>query len=70
MVPRRPTRRPGEDDGAEANRVTSSLAALAFALLLVVVGLFLVRHLSEKSRVEDCLMAGRINCDAVLNARR
>ncbi len=28
----------------EANRVTQSLAAMAFALLLVVVGLFLVQH--------------------------
>ncbi len=68
---RRPSNpRPGEDEGAEANRITSSLAALAFALLLVVIGLVLVRHLAEKSRVEDCIMTGRINCDAVLSAKR
>lgn len=57
-----------EDEQAEANRVSMSLAALAFALLLVVVGLFLVQHLATKARVEDCLLSGRTNCDAVLAA--
>ena len=55
-----------EDEHAEANRVTMSLAALAFALLLVVVGLFLIQHLASKAKVEDCLLSGRMNCDAVL----
>jgi hypothetical protein len=57
-----------EDEQAEANRVTMSLASLAFALLLVVVGLFLVQHLAAKAKVEDCLLSGRMNCDAVLAA--
>ena len=56
----------GEDDTMAEQRVTASLAGLAFALMLVVVGLFLLRGLTEKSRVEDCLMAGRINCDRML----
>lgn len=56
----------GEDDETAEQRVTASLAGLAFALVLVVVGLFLLRGLTEKSRVEDCLLAGRINCDRVL----
>lgn len=56
----------GEDDAMEERRITASLAGLAFALALVVVGLFLLRGLTEKSRVEDCLLAGRINCDRVL----
>lgn len=59
----------GEDEDMAANRVTASLAGLAFALLLVVGGLFLLRGLTEKSRVEDCLLAGRINCDRVLLPR-
>jgi hypothetical protein len=57
-----------EDEEAGANRQTESLAGLALVLLLVVVGLFLVRTLSCKARVEDCLMSGRRNCDAVLIA--
>ncbi len=59
-------RRFAEDDQTESNRVTSSLAGLALMLLLVNGGLVLVRHLHQTARVEDCLLAGRINCDAVL----
>lgn len=55
-----------DEDGAD--RQTASLAALALLLLLVVLGLFLVRTLASKAAVEDCLMAGRQNCDAVLRA--
>ena len=58
----------GEDDQAEATRVTNSLAAMAFALALVVVGLFLVQQLAHKARVEDCLLSGRRNCDAMIVA--
>lgn len=58
----------GEDDQAEANRVTSSLAAMAFALCLVVVGLFLIQQLAHKARLEDCLLSGRSNCDAMVAA--
>ena len=57
-------------DEIEGNRTTASLAALAFALLLVVVGLFLVQHLASKARLEDCLLSGRINCDAMLPPAR
>ena len=55
-----------EDDFDSANRQTASLAGLAVALLLVVVGLFLIHALHEKTRVEDCLLAGRLNCDALV----
>ncbi len=56
------------DEEEAANRQTESLAALALVLTLVVVGLFLVRTLSCKAAVEDCLISGRRNCDAVLVA--
>ena len=55
-----------EDDEAEDNRVTLSLAGLAVALLVVVASLFIIHTLAQKARVEDCLLAGRFNCDAVL----
>ncbi len=55
-----------EDEAAEEDRLTASLAGLAVALMLVVVGLFLIQHLRDKARIEDCLMSGRFNCDAVL----
>jgi hypothetical protein len=52
-----------EQDNEAANRQTASLAGVAVTLLLVAVGLFLVRELHAKSAIEDCLMAGRIQCD-------
>lgn len=52
----------GEDDQAEENRVTRSLAGMAVALLLVVASLFLVHTLQATARLEDCLMQGRGNC--------
>ena len=59
-----------EDEQSQANRVTGSLAGLAFALLLVIVGLVLVQHLASKARLEDCLLSGRMNCDALLDSPR
>jgi len=55
-----------EDEAAEENRLTASLAGLVVALMLVVAGLFLIQHLRDKARIEDCLMAGRFNCDVVV----
>ena len=51
-----------EDSHMEANRVTASLAGLALMLALVIGGFMLIRHLRDQARLEDCLMAGRINC--------
>jgi hypothetical protein len=59
-----------DDDQEGADRQTASLAGLAVALLLVVISLWLVRELHWKTVVEDCLLSGRINCDAVVMAHR
>lgn len=56
-----------EDEQAAADRQTASLAGLAFALFLVVIGLFLVRTLEWQSAVQDCLLAGRLNCDILVS---
>lgn len=58
-----------EDDDAESDRVTHSLAGLAVALLVVVASLFLVQALANKARFEDCLMAGRTTCEVVVPTR-
>ena len=55
-----------DSEQTEANRQTGSLAALAVALMLVVIGLFVVQHLASKARLEDCLLAGRNNCDILV----
>jgi uncharacterized membrane protein len=57
-----------EREQEEANRQTASLAGLAMALALVVIGVFLVRELHAKAMVEDCLLQSQLNCDAVAAA--
>jgi hypothetical protein len=52
-----------QDPPRDAGRQTASLAALAIALALLVGGLFLAQTLRRSAQLEDCLMAGRINCD-------
>ena len=49
-----------------ANRQTVSLAGLAVTLAVLVMCVFLVRQLAHTTRVEDCLMANRMNCDKVV----
>lgn len=53
-----------------ANRQTLSLAGLAVTLAVLVVCVFLVRELAYATRVEECLMANRKNCDRVAHASR
>ncbi len=49
----------------EDERFTSSLAGLAVALLLLVVGLWLARALAAEAKLEDCLLQGRMNCERI-----
>jgi hypothetical protein len=46
-------------------RFTVSLAALAFTLVLALVGLYLLDALNAEGRLEDCMMQGRTNCQRV-----
>ena len=54
---------PAETREHGADRRTTSLAALALLLGLVVLGLILVHVLRREGQVEDCLMQNRIDCD-------
>ncbi|MGE0224007.1 MAG: hypothetical protein AB7F35_08725 [Acetobacteraceae bacterium] len=55
-----------QEEEEEANRQTASLAAMAVVLVLLVFGLFLIHTLQTTSAIEDCLMAGRRNCDQLV----
>lgn len=55
-----------EEAQEEANRQTASLAGVAITLLLLVLGVFLVHALRDQAQIEDCLLAGRSNCDVLL----
>jgi hypothetical protein len=50
-----------EDDA----RFTTSLAGLAVVLLLGIVSLYLLDALAAESTLEDCLLAGRMNCEPI-----
>jgi hypothetical protein len=58
-----------DDDEEAADRQTASLAGVAITLVLLVIGLFLVRELGAKAAIEDCLLAGRTNCDWLVQAQ-
>lgn len=57
------------DEGA-ADRQTASLAAVVVVLLLLIGGLFLVHELRATAVLEDCLMAGRRDCDRMVTPGR
>jgi hypothetical protein len=57
-------------DREDANRRTAGLAAIVVVLLLLIGGLLLTQTLRKKGQLEDCLMAGRRDCDALLNGTR
>ena len=64
MQPERPW--PIDEEQEQADRQTASLAGVAVTLLLLLLGLLLVHVLYAKSTLEDCLMAGRMHCDLLV----
>ena len=43
----------------------AALAGLAFAVVLLGVGLWLAHELTAASKMQDCLMSGRTNCNVI-----
>jgi hypothetical protein len=54
-----------DDRQKDDDRFTASLAGLAWALCLGVAGLFLLEQMAAQSKLEDCLLQGRLNCERV-----
>jgi hypothetical protein len=50
-----------EQDGSQRR----ALAGLAIAVVLLVVGLWLAHELTAASKMQDCLMTGRTNCNII-----
>jgi hypothetical protein len=46
-----------------------AIAGLAIAVILLGVGLWLAHELSAASKMQDCLMSGRTNCNVIEPAR-
>ena len=53
-----------ESAEAQGNRAPA-MAGLAVAVVLLVVGLWLARELTAASKMQDCLMSGRTNCNVI-----
>jgi hypothetical protein len=50
-----------EQDGSRRR----ALAGLAIAVVLLVAGLWLTHQLTAASKMQDCLMTGRTNCNVI-----
>lgn len=46
-----------------------ALAGLIVAALLLAIGLWLARDLTAASKLQDCVMSGRSNCNVIEPAR-
>jgi len=58
---------PNHQDDGDNRR--GALAGLVIAILLLAIGIWLARDLSAASKMQDCLMSGRTNCNTIEPAR-
>jgi len=56
-----------EPEGGDNRR--GAVAGLVIALVLLAVGIWLARNLTAVSKMQDCLMSGRTNCNIIEPAR-
>jgi len=53
------------EDREPAETRTPAIAGLVIAVILLVLGWWLVRELTAASKMQDCLMSGRTNCNVI-----
>jgi hypothetical protein len=53
------------DDPDQGGNRHTALAGLAIAVVLLVVGVWLAHELTAASKMQDCLMSGRTNCNTI-----
>jgi hypothetical protein len=54
-----------DDPKNEGGNRRPAIAGLIIAVVLLVVGLWLARELTAASKMQDCLMSGRTNCNVI-----
>jgi hypothetical protein len=57
--------KPGSRKPQNSESNTPAMAGLAIAVVLLVVGLWLAHELRAASKMQDCVMSGRTNCNVV-----
>jgi len=55
------------EDQGDSRR--GAIAGLIIAVALLAVGIWLARDLTAASKMQDCLMSGRTNCNVIEPAR-
>jgi hypothetical protein len=58
------------DDPEQSGSRRGALAGLAIAVVLLAIGVWLAHELTAASKMQDCLMSGRTNCNAIDPAAR
>jgi len=56
-------------DPQNGNNRGGAIAGLIIAAVLLAVGLWLARDLTAASKLQDCVMSGRTNCNVIEPAR-
>ena len=57
-----------QQDHEPENR-NGAIAGLVIAIVLLAVGIWLARDLTAASKLQDCVMSGRTNCNVIEPAR-
>jgi hypothetical protein len=57
------------DEPEKGENRRPAIAGLAIAVVLLAVGLWLAHQLTATSKMQDCLMSGRSNCNVIEPAR-
>ena len=58
---------PKQDHEPESR--AGAIAGLVIAIVLLAVGIWLARELTAASKLQDCVMSGRTNCNVIEPAR-
>jgi hypothetical protein len=53
------------DDPEQGGNRRPAIAGLAIAVVLLVVGVWLAHALTAATKMQDCLMSGRTNCNVI-----
>lgn len=53
----------------EPENRNGAIAGLVIAIVLLAVGIWLARDLTAASKLQDCVMSGRTNCNVIEPAR-
>ncbi len=56
-------------DPEEGGSRNGAIAGLLIAVAILAVGLWLAHDLTAASKMQDCLMSGRSNCNVIVPAR-